>query len=82
MNFLLTRQNRGWLTNPQRKERQQKSLAFTDKDVQGLLNKIEGIQQYCKPTLGERIDQLLRQRDRRLFQRFGFGSKEVMKYYR
>jgi len=56
--------NRGWLTNPQRKERQQKSLAFTDKDVLGLITRIDQISEYCKKTLGERTDRLLRLRDK------------------
>jgi hypothetical protein len=55
---------RGWLKNPERKARQQKSLAFTDEHVQGLTNKIDQIPHYCKKTLGERTDHLLRQRDK------------------
>lgn len=55
---------RGWLKNPKRKERQQKSLGFTDKDVQTLIDKIDNVSEYCKPTLGERTDHLLRQRDK------------------
>lgn len=57
-------QYKGWLTNPKRKARQQRSLAFTDKDVQGLLDKIDAIPKYCKKTLGPEIDRLLRLRDK------------------
>jgi len=55
---------RGWLKNPARKARQQRSLAFTDKDVQELITKIDRIPEYVKPTLGPEIDRLLRLRDK------------------
>jgi len=54
--------NRGWLANPERKERQSKSLSFTDSDVQGLIDKINRIPEYCSPTL-KQFDRLLRLRD-------------------
>jgi integrase len=60
----LSSQYRGWLANPSRRKRQQKSLAFTDKDVQGLLDKIDSIPEYVKPTLGSEIDRYLRLRDK------------------
>ena len=60
----MRRQYRGWLANPRRKERQQKSLAFTDEHVQGLLDKIDQLPEYVKPTLGPEIDRILRLRDK------------------
>ena len=60
----MSKQYRGWLANPERKARQQKSLAFTDKDVQGLLDKIDRLPEYVSPTLGLDIDKLLRLRDK------------------
>jgi len=57
---------RGWLMNRQRKARQQKSLAFTDKHVQGLIEKIDLLPEYVKPTLGPEIDRILRLRDKAL----------------
>ena len=60
----MSNQYRGWLKNPERKARQQRSLAFTDKDVQGLLDKIDQLPEYVKPTLGPEIDRLLRLRDK------------------
>lgn len=55
---------RGWLTNPERKARQQKSLAFTDDHVQELIEKIDNLPNYCKKSLGPEIDRLLRLRDK------------------
>ncbi len=60
----MSKQYRGWLKNPARKERQQKSLAFTDKHVQGLLDKIDLLPEYVSPTLGPEIDRLIRFRDK------------------
>ena len=60
----MIKQYRGWLANPERKERQQKSLAFTDKHVQGLLDKIDRLPEYVSPTLGTEIDRILRLRDK------------------
>lgn len=58
------RHYKGWLANPSRRKRQKKSLAFTDKHVQGLLDKIDSIPEYVKPTLGPETDRLLRLRDK------------------
>jgi integrase len=60
----MTEQHRGWLTNPERRERQQKSLAFTDEHVQGLLDKIDRLPEYVSSTLGPEFDRLLRIRDK------------------
>jgi integrase len=60
----LSSQYRGWLKNPERRKRQKKSLAFTERHVQGLLDKIDSIPEYVKPTLGPEIDRLLRLRDK------------------
>ena len=60
----MNNQYRGWLQNPARKERHQKSLAFTDKDVQKLLDKISSMPEYVSPTLGPEIDGILRLRDK------------------
>ena len=60
----MSSQYRGWLANPERKQRQQRSLAFTDKDVQNLLDKIDRIPEYCKKILGPEIDRILRLRDK------------------
>ena len=56
---------RGWLANPQRKARQKKSLAFTDKDVEELIKKIETMPEYLSATIKDRnFDRLLRLRDK------------------
>ena len=60
----MTEQYKGWLTNPKRKERQQRSLAFSDNDVQGLIEKIDNLPRYCKKSLGPEIDRLLTLRDK------------------
>ena len=60
----MPRPDRGWLKNPERKARQQRSLAFTESHVQGLLDKIDNIPNYVKPTLGPEIDKILRLRDK------------------
>jgi len=78
--LLLSNQYKGWLQNPERRNRQQKSLAFTDSHVQELLAKIDHIPQYCKKSLGPEIDRLLRLRDRGLVVH-GFGSKELVNFY-
>lgn len=57
---------RGWLTNPERKKRQGKSLAFNENDVQELLDKIDSLPNYISPTLGPDTDLLLRLRDKSL----------------
>ena len=57
---------RGWLTNPERKERQQKSLAFNENDVQELITQIENMPNYISKSLGPEIDNLLRLRDKAL----------------
>jgi integrase len=57
---------RGWLTNPDRKKRQGKSLAFNENDVQNLLSQIDDMPFYVSKTLGAEIDRILRLRDKAL----------------
>lgn len=60
----MTKQYRGWLTNPERKKRQQRSLAFNENDVQELLDQIDRYPHYVSETLGPSIDLILRLRDK------------------
>ena len=60
----MPRPDRGWLKNPERKARQQRSLAFTESHVQELLEKIDNAPNYVKQTLGPEIDKILRLRDK------------------
>ena len=57
---------RGWLTNPERKKRQEKSLAFNENDVQDLIYQIDSMPHYVSKTLGHETDRTLRIRDKAL----------------
>ena len=57
-------QNRGWLTNPERRERKNRSLSFTEKDVKDLITKIEAAPNYISETLSGEVDRLFRLRDK------------------
>lgn len=56
--------NRGWLTNPERKERKNRSLSFTEQDVKDLIKKIETAPNYISKTLSGEVDRLFRLRDK------------------
>lgn len=60
---------KGWLTNLERKKRRDNSKTLTPEHVQKMLNRIDSIPEYIKPTI-QRIDgslgQLMRLRDKAL----------------
>lgn len=62
----MSKQYRGWLTNPGRKARRDRSLGFTDRDAQDLIRRIDEIPEYISPTLGQDLDRLIRLRDKAL----------------
>jgi len=56
---------RGWLKNPARKERRNRSGTLTDQDVQNLIRKIDTIPEYISPVLQPKtLDPLMRLRDK------------------
>lgn len=62
----MSKQYRGWLTNPKRKARKDRANTFTNQDALGLIRKIEAIPKYVSPKLGSKFDSLLRLRDKAL----------------
>lgn len=62
-------QNKGWLANPQRRQRRDASYTFTDEDAEALINKIDQQQNYISETLKRphpELDEQLRLRDKAL----------------
>jgi len=57
---------RGWLVNPERRERRDRAHTFTDRDVQHLITAIEKTSEYVSSTLGPEFDRLVRLRDKAL----------------
>jgi len=57
---------RGWLANPERKARRDRSLGFTDRDAENLITKVDMIPEYISPILGKALDRLIRLRDKAL----------------
>jgi len=60
------KEHRGWLANPKRKARRDRSLGFSDRDAENLIRKIDEIPRYVSVSLGKRLDRLMRLRDKAL----------------
>jgi hypothetical protein len=57
---------RGWLANPERKDRKDRANTFTNQDALKLINKINAIPAYVSSKLDSRFERLLRLRDKAL----------------
>jgi integrase len=73
--FDMLKNNRGWLANSQRKARQKKSLAFTDKDVEDLIKEIDSLPELSATIRDIKLDRSLRSRDKTFISLDGFGSR-------
>ena len=69
--------NRGWLANPRRRERKERSLSFTEKDVKELIRKIEVAPNYVSETLSGEVDRLFRLRDKAIISTFWVWFKRA-----
>lgn len=62
----MRKKSRGWLANPKRRSRRDRSQTFTNKDAEKLINRIDQMPNYISKIFGSTLDSIMRARDKAL----------------